>query len=66
MGEIMDIMQGLITLLVVYFILTSAYATLLPSATAITIVGINFAFVITVGVIIVVLSYLRKLGKGWK
>jgi hypothetical protein len=61
----MDMIKGLISVLVGYMILTTAYATLLPTASAITIVGINFGFVIVIAVIVVVFKWLQKSG-NWK
>lgn len=63
-----SIVSGLVAVLLLYEILVNGYAALMPSATAITIVGINFAFVIIIAVLIVIFSALAKLsGKGnWK
>lgn len=63
-----SIVSGLVAVLLLYEILVNGYAALMPAATAITVVGINFAFVIIIAVLIVVFSALAKLsGKGnWK
>jgi hypothetical protein len=58
----------LVAILIVYEIMVNAFAILLPAATAITVVGINFAFIITIAVIIGFLYAMKHIvtNKSWK
>jgi hypothetical protein len=58
----------LVSILAIYFILSDAFAVMLPTATAITIIGINFVWIIQIAVIVGLLYALMKVvqHKGWK
>lgn len=65
LGYVFEAMFGVIFF---YYLLSQAFATIMPTATAITIWGINVTFIVTIAVIGVVLLGGYKLIKqsGWK
>lgn len=63
-----NIFEGMFGVIFLYYILSQAFATIMPTATAVTVWGINVTFIITLTVIGVVLlggySMIKKM--GWK
>jgi hypothetical protein len=62
------VFEGMFGVIFFYYLLSQAFATIMPTATAVTIWGINVTFIITIAVIGVVLLGGYKLVKstGWK
>lgn len=66
--KIGNIFTGMFGVIFFYYLLSSAFATIMPTATAITIWGLNLTFIVTLAVIGVVLygGYSLIKSSGWK
>lgn len=62
------VFTGMFAVIFFYYLLSSAFATIMPTATAITIWGLNLTFIVTLAVIGVVLysGYNIIKSAGWK
>ena len=62
------VFEGMFGVIMFYYILSQAFATIMPTATAITIWGLNVTFIVTLVVLGVILygGYRLIKGSGWK
>ena len=62
------VFEAMFAVIFFYYLLSSGFATIMPTATAITIWGLNLTFIVTLAVLGVVLygGYRIIKGSGWK